>query len=172
MSDTETQPDFELPESVALEFPGNFRPVPAFTIDIPPLWVVGEFPGALFMLGTQARDDGAYGNVIVQHTRVAQDVTIVELAQSSWIEMLENAPEALLVEEFFADFHVKHYVRKAIIANEDPQLIVNRSDSYVQAREAGGRTDDIFHFSWITPNWCAEEFEAEFAKILASFRFS
>jgi hypothetical protein len=171
MTDIATDETFELPASVTIEYPGSFRPVPGFAIEVPPLWIVGEFPGALFMLGTQARDDGGYGNVIVKHNRVSPDMTIVELATANFAELLENCPEVVLLEEMFVNLQVKHYVRRTIIPAENKADIVLRSDSFVQIREQGSRTDDILHFCWLCPYDFHEEFELEFGKILASFKF-
>ncbi len=171
MTDAPAPTTTEIPETVAVDFPGNFRPIPGFTMDVPSMWIVGECPGALYMLATAEREDDAWANVVVRHSRVSQDVTMIELAQTSWNELTRNCPEALYVEEFTVDAGANHYVRKVIIADEDPKLVVNRSDSFTQVRAPASRTDDIFHITWLTPNWCAEEFEPVFVRMLASFKF-
>lgn len=163
----------ELPAAVTIDYPGTFRPIPPFAIDIPPLWVVGEFPGALFAFGTPPRDDGAYANVVVRHRRVTSGSTIGEIGEADWLALLEERPDAELIEEFFANLQVNHYVRRVEFPEREREGRTTRIDSFVHARIEGALTDDLFHLTWLAPT---ERYDAEFgpvfAEILASFRYT
>lgn len=160
----------ELPAHVPVSYPGVFRPVPPFTIDVPPLWVFGEFPGALFTFGPQPREDGAWVNVLVQHERISPDTNIVDIAQASWAELVENSPDVVLGEEYFLHMQQLHYLRQTEIPPTSTTPSILRFDTWVQHPVAHA-TCDLFHFTWLVPTEDVVEFQDEMIRILGSFRF-
>lgn len=160
----------ELPAHVPVSYPGVFRPVPPFTIDVPPLWVFGEFPDALFTFGPQPREDGGWVNVLVRHERISPDTNIVDIAQASWDELTESSPDVILGEEYFLHMQQMHYIRQVEIPPTSNSASIMRFDTFVQ-HPTPHATADLFHFTWIVPTEFLVEFQDEMIKILNSFRF-
>lgn len=171
-ADVTTEPvGLEAPATVPIDYPGTFRPVPEFTIDIPSDWLVGEFPGALFAIATPAREDGGYANVAVRHQRVSREVTVADVARAEWARVVAEAPDAQILTEALAPMQVKQFVVESTIPGSEGVPDTHRIDSYVDAQVFGVATTDMFHIMMTSRVADADEFDPIFAAMLASLRF-
>ena len=159
------------PELMELRFPGPaFRPVPSFTIGVPPEWVITEFPDALFAMGPHASAAGFWTNVIVRHERVLPNVALEELARATWENLEVDFPNAVITDERLVGMERLHYVREVELwgSEEEP---VTRIDSFVFGPVIDAPTVDLFQFTWLHPTAAGDTRKLLYIDILSSFHF-
>lgn len=154
----------------AVEHPGpSFRPVPAFTFDIPPGWVLQEFPGALCVIGTPATHEEPWSNVFVQHERVLATTALEDIAAEALAELEDDFPDVEVIGERVIGFDLFHYVREAELTMDGQR--VTRVDSFFFGPDVDHPTVDLFHVMAMHPVAAGDERTITYMKILGSFTF-
>lgn len=164
--------DIDTSNFVEIKYPGPLvRPVPTFTIDIPPTWVVSEYPGSLFAMGTPNTSPDPWSNVIVRHDRVLPNVGMEQIAILSWQDLQAESPKAKAKNEQMILFEQYHYVREAEVTVKGVDGPVTRFDSFVFGPDVDHVTVDLFHFVWTHPASVGDERTALYLHILSSLHF-
>ncbi len=167
----ETTIDLSTEGYTTLEYPSpDFRPIPAFTFDVPPGWVVSEFADALCFVATPADAEGPWSNVFVQHERVLPTTALEDVAVESWDQALADFPDATVVDERLFEFEQYHYVRESEMSLLDET--VTRVDSFWFSPDTAHPTVDLFHLVGLHPVEAGTERTGEYLRMLSSFRFT
>lgn len=149
-----------------------FRPVPAFSIDVPHDWVLSEFPDALFVMGPTAPPDGHFSNVVVRHVRVLPTATLESIAKSSWLELLHSYPDATINDERILHLKHLHYVRECELTLEPGGEPVTRFDTLTFGPVVDHPTVDLFHITWMHPTAAGDPRRDLYVHMLNSFQFT
>ena len=161
----------ELTDLVTLGYPGPaFRAVPEFNLDVPNEWAVTEFPGTLFAVGPPPDEPGVWANVLARHERLIPDLTLEDIAISSWQAVLAENESAVVVDERIVTFHHAIYVREAHLTMPEGATLT-RIDTMVFAPRNNNITSDMLHMTWLHPTALDERFKPVYVKMLASLEF-
>lgn len=163
--------DIDTSKFVEIKFPGIVRPVPTFTLDVPADWVVSEYPGSLFAMGTANNTPGPWSNVIVKHDRVLPNTAMEQIAILSWQDLKEECPKAKAKNEQMILFEQYHYAREAEVTVKGVDGPVTRFDSFVFGPDVDHPTVDLFHFIWTHPAAAGDERTALYLNILSTLHF-
>lgn len=167
MNDDPSTIDLSTEGFTPLAYPGSaFRPIPDFTLDIPPGWVVEEFPDALCVIGTPEGTD-PWSNVFIKHSRVLRTTALEEVALDSWLELKTAFPDAEVEEEHVIGFEQFHYVREATLTLLDEK--VTRVDAYFFGPDVEHLTVDLFHVVATHPVEAGNDRTLLYLKMLSSF---
>lgn len=154
-----------------LDYPGpSFRPIPAFSLDVPPGWLVDDFPASLCVIGTPAESEEPWSNVFVQHHRVLATTALEEVALESWEKLQADFPDVELVDERLVEFEQFQYIREATLTFDGEK--VTRLDAHFFAPFVDEVTADLFHIAAMHPVAAGDDRTLTYVKMLASFRFS
>lgn len=148
-----------------------FRPIPSFSIEVPPAWVISEFPDALYVMGPTADAPGPWMNVIVRHERVNRNTTLEEIAQTTWANLTAMFPQAVLTDEQLLQLPLVHYMREVQITMPEYDEPVNRIETFVFGPVVDQLTVDLFHLTWLNPVSAGDDPKRLYLAMLASFRF-
>ncbi|NQV06563.1 hypothetical protein HQ535_08415 [bacterium] len=149
-----------------------FRPIPIFTVEVPPEWVISEFPDALYVMGPAADAPGYWTNVIVRHERMARGTTLEAVAKVTWDNLKADFPDATIKDQRVVLFESLHHVREVELTIPDEDGPVTRVDSFVFGPVVDQPTVDLFQFTFLNPSAAGDEAQALHAKILESLHFS
>ena len=164
--------EIDTSDFVEVKYPGpKVRPVPTFSIDIPPHWVISEYPGSLFAMGTPATSRDPWSNVIVQHDRVLPNTALEQVAILSWQDLKAESPDAVVKDEQMLLFELYHYVREVELSVQGVTEKVTRFDSFVFGPDVDHVTVDLFHFTWTHPVAAGDERTALYLHILSTLHF-
>jgi hypothetical protein len=171
MSDDPTTIDLSTEGFTAVAYPGPaFRPVPSFTFDIPPGWVVDEFPDALCILGTPADSAEPWSNVFIKYSRVLPTTALEDVAIESWEDLKNAFPDAEVEEEHVIGFEQFAYVRESTLTLLDES--VTRVDAYFFGPAVDNATVDLFHVIGTHPVQAGDERTLVYMKMLRSFHIA
>lgn len=172
VSDKAQTIDIDTSGFVEIKFPGPLvRPVPTFTIDIPSTWVVSEYPGSLFAMGTPNTSPEPWSNVIVRHDRVLPNTSLEQVAILSWQDLKADSPTAKAINEQMILLELYHYAREAEVTVKGVDGPVTRFDSFVFGPDIDHATVDLFHFVWTHPSAAGDDRTALYLHILSTLHF-
>jgi hypothetical protein len=170
MNEEEQTIDLSTDGFSTVTYPGpEFRPLPGFSFDVPPGWIVSDFPDSLCLIGTPAESKEPWSNVILQHQRVLRTTALEEVALDSWEKLQVEFPDVEVIEERMLGLEQFHYVRETRHTFLGER--VTRFDSYVFGLDTDHATVDLFHFVFMHPVEAGEERSLLYMKMLASFDF-
>lgn len=166
--DATTTVDLSTEDFATLAYPGpSFRPIPNFTLDIPPGWVVNEFPDALCVIGTPADSTEPWSNVFIKHSRVLPATALEDVAIESWEDLKNAFPDAEVEEEHVIGFEQFAYVRESTLTLLGEK--VTRVDAYFFGPAVQNATADLFHVVATHPVEAGDERTLVYMKMLRSF---
>ena len=172
MDDKTLTIEIDTSDFVEVKYPGpKVRPVPTFSIDIPPQWVVTDYPGSLFAMGTPATSSDPWSNVIVRHDRVLPNTSLEQVAILSWQDLKAESPDAVVKDEQMLLFELYHYAREVELSVPGVKEMVTRFDSFVFGPDVDHVTVDLFHFTWTHPVAAGDERTALYLHILSTLHF-
>jgi hypothetical protein len=170
MPESNTTIDLSSDGFTTVKYPGPaFRPIPSFHFDVPPDWVVEEFPDSLCMIATPATSEEPWSNVFLQHDRVLRTAALEEIALDSWEALKSEFRDAKVIEERLLGFEQFHYVREAELTLNGER--VTRVDSYFFGVDVDHVTVDLFHFICLHPVEAGDDRTLTYMKMLGSFDF-
>ena len=148
------------------------RPVPSFTIDLPPDWVLTDHPDALFAMRLDEETDGAWSNVVVRHMRVASGTSYPTLARATWRAFEAENPGAVVVDERLVRFGAVHYVREFEVPQTGNGDSVTRIDSFAFGPRADLPMVDLFLMTWLHPTQFGDRLKKTYVRMLSSMSFT
>lgn len=153
-----------------LDYPGEFRPVPRFLLDVPAAWSVVEFPGALFAASSTAADV-PWINVIVAHERIVVGTHEEHFAKAHHA-LLAEYDDAEIADEIGFNLQLDYLGRQSTYTDPTTLLPVFRLDaSAVAPTDVVLLVDDLFTISFLFPPEAAEGYGDTVMTTLQSFRF-
>lgn len=159
-------------ELVKVTYPDPlFRPIPPFSIDVPPEWLVTEFPDALFLMAPADDAPGPWSNVIVRHERVFPGESFEGIAAATWKSLQSLYPEVTLRDERVLKGKQLFYVREVGISLPDRGGPVARFDAFLFGRVLDQPTVDLYQFTFLTPDETVDEMKLLYLRMLLSVDF-
>jgi hypothetical protein len=147
-----------------------FRPIPPFSMDVPPDWLISEFPDSLFVMGPEADESELWSNVLVRHSRVFPTTSFEHIGVSSWAELQAIYPDVEVTDQRMITGQVEHYVREVELDYPDVGR-VTRVDSFAFGPATDQPTRDLFQITWLNPQHWSTEIQHLYFKMLLSFQF-
>jgi len=171
MDEAEQTIDLDTTGFVTMQHPGpSFRPIPSFTMEIPPTWIVDEFPDALYIIGTPADSPEPWSNCFIQHERVINTAALEEIALESWEKLKGEFRDAKVVEERVVVFEQVQYLREAKMKLNGEKI--TRVDAYLFGPDVDHPTVDLFHFFGLHPVSAGDDRTLTYMKMLSSLHIS
>jgi len=160
-------------ELVTVSYPDPlFRPVPRFSIDFPPQWLLSDWADALYVAAPSTEAPEPWSNITVRHERVFRTTTLLEVSGATWNALKELHPEVELKEERLMHLNSDHYVREVEVRLPDYEGPITRFDTFVFAPAVEeSATLDLIHLTFLNEAEHTEQYKNLYVRMLASFEF-
>lgn len=157
-------------EMVTVTWPDPvLRPIPSFSFDSPPDWILTEFPDSLFLLAPAEDAPEPWTNITVRHERVFRDTTMGQIARDTW-EALKRTYEGIELgdERMLTVNGNMFYIRESEFYFEGYETRVTRHDAFIFGPNIDHTVVDLFQFIFLNAAEHTEAYKPLFLRMLGT----